>query len=127
MGLDTRAQTVLYQGEDLNLVIRLLEDDENGEPFDISQASEILVKFPMAQASPNSPSLPLIKTLSSGQVQVLIGSAGKFNVTLAAADSLLLKVTEELPIEITVIINGRAKVIQIKPALAVRPTLFPAS
>lgn len=118
MALDRRAQTVLYQGEDLNLVIRLLEDDENGEPFDVSGASEILVKIPKADKT------ALVKTLSSGQVQIISGAAGKFNVTLTGADSLLLMVSDEVPVEITVIISGRAKIIQIIPALAVKPSLF---
>lgn len=116
MDCNSTCENVIDQGGDTPLNFALT--DCNGEPFDISDATEIWAIFPTLVTP------PVVRKLSLSQITVTNGGAGKFLCMMSKTNALLLK-TGLIDCEVRVTIGGEITAVQIIGKLTVIPSLFP--
>jgi hypothetical protein len=123
MSLEQIAAVLVYQGEDRNLNFRLA-DQNTGDSFDLTGATEIDVVFPTV-TNITYPNGCLHKKLSLSQVTIINAGGGKFSVALTATDTNAILVSDAVAVEIRVTIAGFLTVVQIPEAFSLQPSLFP--
>lgn len=117
MALEQNSGVVIYQGEDKPVTIRL--SDQNGDPVNLTNASEIGVYFMNADGT------ALVKKMSNAQIIPLNAGGGVFQAKVAAADTLAMFVGDNQSLEIRVTIQGVLTIAQVQNAYSVLPSLFP--
>lgn len=134
MGLDYCNQLpvpVIVQGEDKVLTIKLVSSS-TGDPFDLTAASAITALLL------NADSTVLELTLTSG-VTIVNPSAGKIQVYITAAQSLLLALNPVITnppfppapggyqnLELRITIGGEITIVQLPQSVSVVAKLFPS-
>jgi len=94
----------IIKGEDRTLTVELLDSD--GEPFNVSTATEIEAKF-----CPESGVVLLSRTLTAAQVSV-VNALNKVAIELDAAFSATVRAGEEESFELHVTIAGKVRIFQ---------------
>jgi hypothetical protein len=102
----------IVQGEDrtLNLVVKTSE----GEPFDLTGATEIDARFM------NEDRTVLSKLLSLNKVVINEAKLGKLSVILAAAETALMKAGERQSFEVHITIGGEVRIVQYLQNLTIK-------
>lgn len=95
---------VIIKGEDRTLTVELT--DKDGEPLDVSAATEIIAKF-----CPDSGAVLLTRSLTGGQITV-VNSLNKIAIDLATAFSATIREGEEEDFEVHVTIAGKLRIFQ---------------
>jgi hypothetical protein len=111
----------IIKGEDKVITIQL-SDPKTKDFIDITSATEIIVLFL------NQDDTVLQKKLSLSQVVLLSGVAGKFQVILPLADTLLMKATPtdgQSDVEVRLTIAGKLTIVELPDSIVVTPKLFP--
>lgn len=116
MSSSTSCENIIYQSGDTRLNFNLQDCD--GEPFDISTATDIWVLF-QTEEDP-----PVILKLSEDDVEVTNGGAGKFSCLMSKTNALLLK-SGKISCEVRITIGGEVTVVEIENQLTVSASLFP--
>jgi hypothetical protein len=117
MSLEASPGSVIYQREDKDLDFAIR--DQDGNPFNLNDASEIIVLFR------NEDESVLIKRLSNAQITPTNAGGGLIRVRVPAADSKLLKIGDNQSVEIRVTIKGLVSIAPAKNQLTVLASLFP--
>lgn len=118
-----RIPTEVIQGENINIPFAII-DDVTQDPVDLSTATEIEVIF-QSPVTDDDPTGSLVKKLSLDQVDVTNPGGGLFEVPLVPADTNLLYVGSDLPVELRLTIGGLKNFIQADLYLNIKASLFP--
>jgi hypothetical protein len=117
MSLEAQPGAVVFQGEDKDLDFAIR--DKDGNPFNLNNASEIMVLFRNADNS------VLIKTFTGKQVTPTNAGGGLIRVRVDGADSRLLRLGDQQSVEIRVTINSLLSIAPALNQLTVLASLFP--
>lgn len=93
----------IYLGDDIS---QLLGVELNGDPVDITSASEIEIDFPNDPAQ-NPPNPIFAATKTGGEISITDGPLGKLTLTLASAVTALLRPQQGFDVDIIVTIAGK--------------------
>jgi hypothetical protein len=107
----------VIKGEDRDILLRIV-DKATDQPFDLTNASAINARFK------NEDGTILVKALAAGSVSVVSAPSGKVQVSLAAAETALMKAREAQDFEIEIVIGSgstsKLTVVQFLQALTVK-------
>lgn len=111
----------IIKGEDQTLTVQL-NDEATKYPYDITGVTEIEALFLKTDGT------ALSKKYTLAQVVILNALAGKFQILLTTADTLLLKLSEPgtySSFEVRLTIGGKVTYIQFVNSIQVVQSLFP--
>ena len=123
MALEQNAGVVIYQGEDKPITIRL--QDQNGDPINLTDASQIKVLFLKADGTAVVKMMSAEGQTPGGQIIPLNAGGGIFQVKMPASDSIHLAIGDGQAIEVRLTVQGVLTIAQIQNAITVLPSLFP--
>jgi hypothetical protein len=106
----------IVRGADANVTLVIRTSD--GDPLDLTDASEVTVRFRKADKS------ALLKTMGSGAVSVISAHHGRIQVELNEIDTESLFVMQNAPIEVIVDFGSIRRIAQIKAGLNIVDRLF---
>lgn len=111
-----KSKAVIYKGADA--VFDIVFIDKQNKLVDITAYDDIRVKFGQADG------LAMTKDLTSGVQVVAPAANGRITVTLAEADTILLKSGCDLPVEVELKNATDTKIVQFLRAIDVKDRLF---
>lgn len=109
----------VIKGSDTPLSIQILEEDENGiqRPKDLTNATELKVCFPQEGGG------FLELDLTSGKINVEVGSGGVFTVDWEESDTLLLKRGQNQSFQVSAVIASKTSIVLFEKVLTVKDAL----
>ena len=106
----------IIRGEDR--VITVVFENEDGDRFDITTATEITASFESEDGT------ALIKKLTEDDIVVLSGPSGKITIALDDSDTEDLKVGDKQEFEIKITLTNGDRIVQFKDMLNIKEELF---
>lgn len=111
MGISEKKVHTLEQGEDKEIEVYLLEDDE---VVDLTDADEITARFKKDDGT------ALEKTLTDTDVEVLSIAGGKIKIKLSESDTAELPVDDRQDFDVVVEVGSDTTVIKFERSLTVK-------
>jgi hypothetical protein len=112
MGCEIVNPEIVYRGEDKTLLLKF--KDSNEDPYDLTGATEITVRFRKEDDS------VLSKTLTGGGVVVISAEAGTAEVSLSDTETALLKTGERQSVTAYVDVSAIRRIADFPESLTIR-------
>jgi hypothetical protein len=106
----------IIQGEDKTLALTI---NKTSGPYDLTSATEIILKFPTQSGT------PLEKKLSNASLSITNAALGKISVPLSDTNTNTLRPEENQGIELYIDVGASRRIFQIKEILNVYRAMFP--